>query len=140
MFDIRLPDGQPAKLEPCHGCRLWMGTRTNKTFVNLQIHCALCGTSCLRLSVGSPTRPSASVALGGGLVLCALLTVLKLLQLGPCSDRPASLPCCRTDNSMVNYCRYVFSSTFQDGIPNLDSLFGATSLIFWTLTIVVVIK
>ncbi|KAK9792666.1 hypothetical protein WJX73_004356 [Symbiochloris irregularis] len=35
---------------------------------------------------------------------------------------------------------YVFSSTFQDGIPNLDSLFGATSLIFWTLTIIVVIK
>ena len=35
---------------------------------------------------------------------------------------------------------YTFSSIFQRGIPDQDTLLGATSLIFWTLTIVTIIK
>ena len=35
---------------------------------------------------------------------------------------------------------YVFSSTFQHGIPDQDTLFGSASLIFWTLTIIVIAK
>lgn len=35
---------------------------------------------------------------------------------------------------------YVYSSTFTDGINDITDVFGVASLIFWTLTIVVICK